>query len=131
MPPLPFILYPRVWYAMTVHFPTQPIAHHSPIYVQQVRALKSGQGLLDLTFFHANYPEGVQDKRYRLRVLHRSSGHLVAARIEESSFDPEPLAIVLAPISPVWMKVHFEWLNVHEEPDLQQALSRRLYPSAL
>jgi hypothetical protein len=32
-------------------------------------------------FFHANYAEGVQDKTYDLKVVHRAEGYLLALRL--------------------------------------------------
>jgi hypothetical protein len=37
---------------------------------------------VELGFFHACYPEGVQDKVYRLRILHRSRHQLLALQLE-------------------------------------------------
>lgn len=56
--------------------------HASPIRIDRVRPLGTGRSELELTFFHACYPEGVQEKIYRLRILHRVGQHLIAVRVD-------------------------------------------------
>ena len=45
--------------------------HASPIRIDRVHPLGTGRTEVELGFFHACYSEGVQDKVYRLRILHR------------------------------------------------------------
>jgi hypothetical protein len=68
-----------------------------------VEPLKTGQGLLEIDFFHANYPEGVQNKEYVLRVIHRASSHIAAVKMED---DQQPLVVVF-PMATDWIKTHF------------------------
>jgi hypothetical protein len=51
--------------------------HASPIRIDRVRPLGAGRSEVELGFFHACYSEGVQDKVYRLRILHRSRHQLL------------------------------------------------------
>jgi hypothetical protein len=81
--------------------PTNP--HLSPIYVNAIKPLKTGQGILSLSFFHANYPEGVQNKEYVLRVLHRAPSHFAAVKTED---EDQPLVIIF-PLKSDWMGKHF------------------------
>ena len=55
----------------------QELRSYSPIYIHEVIALKTGDGSIELASHHENYPEGVQQKRYRLTEL-------------ESGFNPQP-----------------------------------------
>ena len=56
--------------------------HASPIRIDRVRPLGTGRREVELGFFHACYPEGVQDKVYRLRILHRSRHQLPAVQLD-------------------------------------------------
>lgn len=79
-------LVPHAWYAMEIFgasgAPTNP--HVSPIFLKAVEPLKTGRGLLKVEFFHAYYPEGVQNKEYVLRVLHRSSSQFAAMKMNNN-----------------------------------------------
>lgn len=60
------------------------LRHYSPIRVDGLQALKSGRGELVLAFWHENYPAGVQDKEYRLRVLERGQRFLLARKVDST-----------------------------------------------
>jgi hypothetical protein len=75
------------------------IQHSSPIRIERVTPLGTGKSELELTFFHACYPEGVQNKVYRLRVLHRSERDIVAVRID---VDGHP-TVRLTPLTRQWL----------------------------
>lgn len=62
------VLEPRHWYAMEITMENGE-QHHSPVWVMDVAGQKTGKGTLNLAFWHAAYPEGVRDKRYRWHVL--------------------------------------------------------------
>jgi hypothetical protein len=104
--------------------------HHSPIYVQQVRPLGTGKGLLELTFFHANYSEGVQGKRYRLRTLKRAGRHLIAERADGSPDAPKP-SLVFYDLSDQWMRAHFPHVIREARPgeSVADCLTRRFGPA--
>jgi len=72
------------WYAaQLLGSEFEPDAGHaySPIKILDVRPLKTGQGLLEVTFHHENYPEGVQSKRYQLRMIAHDSTFVFALRL--------------------------------------------------
>ena len=71
----------------------------SPIYIQRVNPLKTGGGLLRLTFFNALYAEGVQDFQVDLKVLKRATNYLLA----DLPYDPERSAVV--------GHIEFQWLE--------------------
>jgi hypothetical protein len=107
-------LVPNAWYAMEVFgasgAPTNP--HLSPIFLKAVEPLKTGRGLLKVEFFHANYPEGVQNKEYVLRVLHRALSHFVAVKMED---EQQPL-VVIFPMESDWIKTHFPNFDSSKKP---------------
>ena len=79
--------------------------HHSPIWVSRVAPKKRGKGLLRIEFYHANYPEGVRDKGYDLKVLHRDIGYLLAMRVDEKQ---KPLGtMILETATLEWMERTF------------------------
>ena len=73
---LRFTLRERFWYAVEFigeEFGDQ-IRSYSPIRVDEVVCENSGRRLFSLSFYHANYPEGVRDKCYTLQTI--EDGHL-------------------------------------------------------
>jgi hypothetical protein len=104
MTKLPFTLEPRKWFAMEYIFPNAQ-RHYSPVWIERVTAQKSGHGFLELTFFHANYSEGVQGKIYKVRVHQRTSAYLVGARQEHDGSTCGTL--IFETITPEWMALHF------------------------
>ncbi len=70
----------------------------SPIYVQRVQPLKTGNGLLRLEFFNALYAEGVQEFEIDLKVLKRAKNYLIA----DLPYDTERSAII--------GHIEFSWL---------------------
>ena len=71
----------------------------SPIRIDHVKPLKKGTSEVEVGFFHACYPEGVQDKAYRLQVLHRSEHDLIVVRVDAD--DRQTLRI--APLTRNWL----------------------------
>jgi len=67
--------------------------HYSPIWVQEFAPQKTGARMLQPHFYHANYPEGVQEKVYDLHILHRSDGDLLTLTHVHGSLPPR-----LAPV---------------------------------
>ena len=75
--------------------------HYSPIWVRTVEPQKSGEGLLTLDFFHANYAEGTRDKVYRLKIVHRAEGYLLALSKDDAG--EVHGTVILEPITATWM----------------------------
>jgi hypothetical protein len=109
-----FQLLPNKWYAVQIFSasgaPTNP--HTSPIFLHAIEPLKTGQGLLKIEFFHANYPEGVQSKEYVLRVIHRASTHLAGIKM-----DDEQSLMVIFSMEKEWMEIHFPKFDCSNGPD--------------
>ena len=91
---------------------------YSPIHVDQITPLKTGNRIFELKFLHANYPAGVQDKTYRLQTLHAGQKYLLT-----KSLGPGPTRFLLIyDIDAEWLRQHFkielsrnetilDWLN--------------------
>ena len=90
------------------------VRHFSPIWVEEITPLKTGVGMLRLRLFHANYPEGVQDKVYDLRVVQRFDGHLLALRRSDGR---EDATVILESITREWFVHHFPNLRLRHDSD--------------
>lgn len=77
---------------------------YSPIHIDQINPLKTGKRIFELKFFHANYPEGVRDKTYRLQTLHAGEEYILARSVEH---DPARFLLIYD-IDPDWLRQHFE-----------------------
>jgi hypothetical protein len=77
---------------------------YSPIRVEQVTPLKTGNRIFELRFFHANYPAGVQDKTYRLQTVHAGEEYILARSVDG---DP-PRFMLIHDIRSDWMRKHFQ-----------------------
>ena len=110
----------EIW---AVGWPQTP--HPSPVKVLGVKPLKHGNGMLEVKFFHANYPSGVQIKTYQIQIQHRSP--IALAGIQHES-DEERL-LVFFPLTMDWLRTH--WPAVYRnDVELQQVLERQI-PSRL
>lgn len=112
-----FTLNRHRWYAMQVVL-RNGTQHVSPVWIFEVRALKSGKGIMQLHFWHANYPEGVQDKVYDLRVIRREPGYLLAERQDDGS----KALVLLSEVTSEWIGTHFRQAP---DGDLQAWLDRQ------
>ena len=102
-----FTLRPGRWYALEMLRDDAsmcgPSRHYSPIQVHKLRPKGQGDSTMELEFFHANYPDGVQGKDYKLKVLERASGFLLAKSLVHS-----PVRYLLIhELDPKWMRAHF------------------------
>jgi hypothetical protein len=114
-----FTLQAGQWYALEVigDHSTGNAAAFSPIRIHAVVPLHSGQRRFELRFYHANYPEGVRDKKYLLETIERAADYLLARRLGE------PAQIVLIHgISWRWVRAHF---RVSEDTDDLEMWLRR------
>ena len=93
---------------------------YSPIRILDIKTLNSGKREYLLNFYHANYPEGVRDKEYKLRTIERGKTYLLAKAIDYSP----PRFLQIYNINNNWLERHFgceldkridckEWLNRH------------------
>jgi hypothetical protein len=91
---------------------------YSPIRVDELKPLGNENREYILSFYHANYPEGVRNKEYKLRTIERSETLLLARSVDHS---PSRILQIYC-IDNDWMQRHFrhidldgadckEWLN--------------------
>lgn len=112
----------RYWYACEFigdGFP-EDCCSYSPIRVDGIKPLKSGSRRFRLDFIHANYPVGVQVKRYTLQTIERGETFILAKRVECSSV----LLLQIYEIDGAWMSRHFPSFYSEPSDDIQQWLDR-------
>ena len=119
-----FALAPGQWLAMEAWmrgFPDPP--HCSPVRVLAVSPHGGGRRELTLRFFHATYPEGVREKEYHLRVLHRAHDTLTLLRLDAPDME---MTLTLFPLHSHWMEKHFPNPAEGSEPgSIERMLERR------
>ena len=114
------------WYAAELigdeFGPDSEFRSHSPIRVDAVRPSGGGQRHFTLSFYHANYPEGVRDKTYSLQMLERGERFLLARSLNHT-----PVRILLIyDISWPWLRSHFGIQKDGGSDDLFHWLSNHL-----
>jgi hypothetical protein len=100
-----FTLKPGHWYAAEIIGDEfgPALRHYSPIRLQALKPTKNGTRTFQLSFYHANYPEGGRDKTYPLRTLERANHFLFA-----ECLDHHPRRfLLLREISWEWLRDHF------------------------
>jgi len=114
-----FTLEPKNWYAVEFigeEF-TDSIRSYSPIKVLNVKSESKGSRVFTLDFYHANYPEGVRNKTYRLKTIERNKEFILA-----SAMGHKPLRILLIyPVSAAWLKEHFS-ISIEDNQRVEQWL---------
>jgi len=99
-----FTLEPRNWYAMELfsrEFGPE-IRRCSPIRVDALALASSGSRRFDLSFFHAAYPEGVQNKVYTIQTIQRSD-HFLLGRVVDTG-----RLVLFLELSDKWLNQHFD-----------------------
>lgn len=84
--------------------------YYSPIFIENVVPLKTGQGLLQLDYFDPLYAEGVQDFSRVLCVIDHQADYLIARLHGEDQR------------SAVVSKIGFDWIKT-TLPELERALA--------
>lgn len=100
----------------------------SPILVEGITPLKSGQGVMKLNFFHANYPSGVQGKEYTLQTMHRGKTGLLARSIGHKP----PRFLYVTELTMHWLQHNFPSMDailwaLHKTADGTKIGSREDY----
>ena len=87
--------------------------YFSPILVNKVQPLKTGQGLLHLDFINVMYAQGVQDFTLKLKILDRQQYYLIA------QLGPETVHrnAVISRIDFEWLKESVPQLLQYQPPD--------------
>lgn len=92
---------------------------YSPIRIDSIKPSDTEDGVFLLRFYHANYPEGVRDKVYKLKVLERGDSFMIA-----KSLDHTPARILqVYDIDVAWIFRHFPEADVNID-DVQEWLNR-------
>jgi hypothetical protein len=114
-----FIIRDKHWYAVEILGDEFGISarSHSPIMVHSIEPL--GYREFDLFFYHANYPEGVRDKRYRLRTIYRGEFYVLARSTEHNPVRH----LLIFDISHTWLNANFQ-VSIPNEANLVEWLER-------
>tara|TARA_B100000965_G_scaffold402920_1_gene429940 strand:- start:12957 stop:13358 length:402 start_codon:yes stop_codon:yes gene_type:complete len=81
-------------------------AYYSPIRVNEVEPLKSGQSRMKLDYLNAAYAQGVQSFKDTLRVLLRAEDYMIVVR-EEGQEPAKVRSAIITPITWDWLRLHF------------------------
>ena len=103
-----FTLQSRQWYACMMlgdEFDVTEMGtmSPSPIRVDEIKPLGTGNSTFELSFFHANYPAGAQAKTYKLQTIHRGKN---SALVKSTDHDPARFLYV-TDISKDWIRSNF------------------------
>ncbi|UZD64623.1 hypothetical protein [Marinobacter sp. AN1] len=99
-----FSLQPENFYAMELlssEFGKQ-VRTYSPIKVYSVAPAGDGSRRFDLSFYHAAYPEGVQNKVYTIQTIERSANFLLGRVLGTDR------VILVMDLTDVWLHKHFD-----------------------
>lgn len=94
--------------------------HFSPIRVDEIHPKRDRQRTFELAFFHANYPEGVRDKRYTLETLERAERFILARSIQHTP----PRYVIIYDISRDWLQRNLGIETALATDDLSALLPR-------
>ena len=108
----------RSWQMLPGYFGERMTPFCSPIYVRAVEALKSGKGLLRISFFNALYAEGAQEFELELKVIKRASNYLIV----DLPYDSERSAVV-GHIEFSWLRTYCPGLVSAHPPDAFSSVS--------
>ena len=114
-------LEPGRWYAAELigeEF-EEAIRSYSPIRVDQVVPKCSRQ--FTLAFFHANYPEGVQNKEYNLQTIERNRRFILARSTDHTP----PRFLLIYPLTAEWLAEKFGIRIGADEDPQAWCISRR------
>lgn len=119
-----FPIIPGRWYACELmgdfFKDLEDACSYSPIRIDSFEPSDSEDGAFVLSFYHANYPEGVQDKRYKVRILDRGDSYMILKSLEHT-----PVRILrMYDIDAAWIPRHFAETEVNVD-DVQAWLNRR------
>lgn len=119
-----FKLEPEHWYAAEIigdefDFTEDGVRSYTPIKVYGV--VPRGNRTYELSFYHANYPEGVRDKVYTLRTIEREQRFILA-----HSTGPKPTRYMLVySITAAWLRRHFG-RKIRDDENVEAWLSRNV-----
>jgi len=81
----------------------EDVPYFSPIFVYEVKPLKTGKGVLCVEFYNAFYAEGVRNFRLELKVLKRSEDYLLGEILHHQNDLQGRVGIIT--------RISFDWLS--------------------
>lgn len=116
------ILRNNAWYALTfigdeficdpAFSDDQPGSYSfSPIKIYQFAPLKTGNSIFELSFFHWNYPSGVQNKVYKLKKIAHGEKFILATSTEHHP----TRTLMIKQLTKRWINLHFRSVNLPED----------------
>lgn len=116
-----FTLHPGKWYAAEIIGDEfgEELRSYSPLRIDDIAPSGSGQRQFTLSFYHANYPEGVRNKVYTLQTVERAAWYLLA---RSTTHHPTRM-LLISEISWDWMRAHFDTARPIDNPDIDRWLS--------
>ena len=106
-----FMLENRKWYALQFldleHFSFSNKARFSPIRIDKIKPLKTGKSIFILSFYHMNYPEGVNEKKYKLQTLIHNKNFIIAKQINSDALKENNKILYIHDIDLKW--IHLIW----------------------
>lgn len=99
-----FSLRPEKFYAMELLSPEfgEQVRTYSPIKVHSIAPAGGGSRRFELSFYHAAYPEGVQDKIYTIQTIERSANFLLGRVLGTDR------VILIMGLTNAWLQKHFD-----------------------
>jgi hypothetical protein len=116
-----FTLQTGQWYAAEIIGDEfgEELRSFSPLRIDAIASTGKGLRQFTLSFYHANYPEGVRDKVYTLRTIERTARYLLAL---STTHNPSRV-LLISDISWEWMRSHFRTDRPIDSQDIQRWLS--------
>ena len=120
-----FILENNKWYACTLISESFTFevdrCTYSPIRILAIESSPEHKDIFTLTFYHANYPEGVRTKVYELQTLERGQSLLFARCLgyEQARF------MMIYNLTKKWLLYHFPMLTIDQD-DIQEWLEENI-----
>jgi hypothetical protein len=99
--------------------PGHELRSYSAIRVDAIEPSRSGQRRFHLSFCHANYPEGVRDKRYSLDTLERGERFILTRSSEHTT----TRLLLIYDVSWPWLRSHFGVNQSDDSSDIGRWLS--------
>ena len=99
-----FTLTPGRWYAMELISPEfgLDVRRCSPVRVDGFQPAGDGSGSFELSFFHAAYPEGVQNKLYNIYTLERQEHYLLGREAGQKRL------VLFLELTDEWLEKNFD-----------------------
>jgi hypothetical protein len=91
------------WQMMPGYVGTGFLPYCSPIFVSEVKALKTGKGIIQLKFLNAFYAVGVQDFSITMKVMKRDTNYLVGDLMDSINKSSDRCAVI--------SQIEFEWIK--------------------